>query len=170
MREQKQMRSIIRAVEDQEAARISATRQDHEMNREHIRNKNLESINELRINLENKIEDLEKQFDDAHQNYVENTDQANKDFKLLQKADRDLSKKIDSKKRMIERMQANLLYWKKKIEHNQKECVARNQALSEQKQAIQQHCNVLKTRMKKFRGNENKKLTELTVMSRDALR
>ncbi len=30
-----------------------------------IRNKNLEGINELRINLENKIEDLEKMFDEV---------------------------------------------------------------------------------------------------------
>lgn len=169
-REVKEMQSIIRAVEDSEQARISATRQDHEMNREHIRNKNLESINELRINLENKIEDLEKQFDEAHQNYAENTDQATKIFKQLQKDDRELSKDIDQKKRDIERMQANLLSWKKKIEHNYKECVARNQALREQKEAIAQHCNELKARMKKFRANENKKLTELTVMARDALK
>ena len=63
---------------------FSEAKQSHETEREEIRNKNLEGINELRINLENKIEDLEKQFDDAHVNYVENTDQANKHFKELQ--------------------------------------------------------------------------------------
>lgn len=81
-RETKEMKGIINQVEAQEAERIAQAKQEHETEREEIRNKNLEGINELRINLENKIEDLEKQFDDAHQNYVENTDQANKHFKV----------------------------------------------------------------------------------------
>lgn len=189
-RETKEMKGIIDQVEAQEAERIAAAKQEHETEREEIRNKNLEGINELRINLENKIEDLEKQFDDAHQNYVENTDQANKHFKVciagvldelkyfmtvsfilihqqftlyptlsflihllfncdcclffqeLQREDKKLSKIIDTKKRKIERMQANLAYWKKKLENNYKECVERNAALKEQKEAIAKHCNV----------------------------
>lgn len=112
--ETKEMKGIISAVEAQEAERIGEAKQSHETEREEIRNKNLEGINELRINLENKIDDLEKQFDDAHKNYVDNTDTANKHFKELQLADKQLSKIIDLKKRKIERMQANLAYWKKK--------------------------------------------------------
>lgn len=168
MMETKEMRGIITAVEGQEAERIGEAKQAHETEREEIRNKNLEGINELRINLENKIDDLEKQFDDAHQNYVENTDSANKHFKELQAADKHLSKIIDQKKRKIERMQANLAYWKKKIDTNQKECEERNLAMRDQKEAISKHCQALKGRMKKFRTNESKRLAELTVMARDA--
>lgn len=168
--ETKEMNGIIQAVEQTEAARSADAKQAHETEREEIRNKNLEGINELRINLENKIEDLEKQFDDAHKNYVENTEQANKHFKELQREDKKLSKIIDTKKRKIERMQANLAYWKKKIEQNYKECVARNRQLKEQKEAIAKHCSALKARMKKLRATEGKRLTELTVMARDAYR
>merc|ERR1740130_245784 len=162
-RETKEMNGIISAVEETETTRIVDAKQAHETEREEIRNKNLEGINELRINLEQKIEDLEKQFDDAHKNYVENTEQANKHFKKL-------SKIIDTKKRKIERMQANLAYWKKKIDHNYKECVAHNQSLKEQKEAIAKHCSALKGRMKKLRQGEAKRLTELTVMAREAYR
>lgn len=168
-RELKEMKAVITMVEAQEAERNASAKQDHETEREEIRNKNLEGINELRISLENKIEELEKQFDDAHQNYVENTDSANKHFKELQKEDKKLSKIIDTQKRKIERMQANLVYWKKKIEGNAQECEERNAALREQKEAINKHCNVLKGRMKKFRALENAKLTALTVTARDAL-
>lgn len=59
------MTNIIKAVEAEEADRVVKAKQAHENEREMIRNKNLESINELRINLENKIEDLEKTFDDV---------------------------------------------------------------------------------------------------------
>lgn len=169
-RETKEMKGIISAVEGTEAAKIADAKQAHETEREEIRNKNLEGINELRINLENKIEDLEKQFDDAHTNYVENTENANKTFKDLQRDDKNHSREIDKQKRQIERMQENLKYWKKKIEQNYKECVARNQALKEQKEAIAKHCSVLKARMKKLRTNESKRLTELTVMAREAYR
>ena len=54
--------------------------------------------------------------------------------------DKKLSKIIDQKKRKIERMQANLGYWKKKIVTNQKECEERNQFMREQKEAISKHC------------------------------
>lgn len=169
-RENKEMKGIIAAVEAQEAERITDAKQAHETEREGIRNTNLEGINELRINLENKIEDLEKQFDDAHTNYVEGTETANKQFKDLEGEDKTLSKKIDSKKRKIERMQEQLSHWKKKLQNNHKECIERNQTLREQKEAIAKHCNALKSRMKKFRTDEAKKLTELTVLARDALR
>lgn len=169
-RETKEMKGIISAVENTEAAKIADAKQAHETEREEIRNKNLELINELRINLENKIEELEKHFDDAHKNYVENTEQANKHFKELQREDKKLSKIIDTKKRKIERYQAKLAYWKKKLEGNNKDCVARNKALREQKEAIAKHCSTLKVRMKKLRQNEGKRLTELTVMARNAFR
>jgi uncharacterized protein YlxW (UPF0749 family) len=57
-----QTRSVVQA---EEADRVVKAKQAHENEREMIRNKNLESINELRINLENKIEDLEKTFDEV---------------------------------------------------------------------------------------------------------
>jgi len=49
----------------EETGRVTREKQSHENEREMIRNKNLERINELRINLENKIEDLERMFDEV---------------------------------------------------------------------------------------------------------
>lgn len=137
--------------------RIIASQHDSE--REEIRNRNLEGINELRINLENKIEELEKQFDDAHMNYVENTDDANREFKEMQGEDKRNSQKIASKKRKIERFQQNLQFWKKKIDLNQAECAARNKALREQKMAILKHCNELKVCMPVFRVHQQRIVT-----------
>jgi hypothetical protein len=63
----------------------------------------------------------------------------------------------------------NLASWRKKLEYNSKECTSRNAALREQKEAIAKHCNILKGKMKRFRQSEAKRLTELTVLSREAL-
>lgn len=165
-----ELHGIIAAVEADDRRRADDARQAHETEREEIRNKNLEDINMLRINLENKIEDLAKQFDTAHQQYVDHTDQANKHFKKLVKKDKTLNKQIDSQKHKIEKLQARLSSWKKTIEQNEKECRARNEALRAQKDAIQRHCHELKARMKRFRDSGSRRLTELTVMSRQALK
>ncbi len=60
-----ELHGIITAVEAEEQKRVEEAKQAHETEREEIRNKNLEDINMLRISLENKIEDLEKQFDEV---------------------------------------------------------------------------------------------------------
>jgi hypothetical protein len=41
-------------------------RQEHDTEREDIRTKNVDDINMLRLTLESVIDDLEKQFDEAH--------------------------------------------------------------------------------------------------------
>jgi len=168
-KEIKEMNAIIAAVEAEETGRVTREKQSHENEREMIRNKNLESINELRINLENKIEDLERMFDEAHQNYVDKTDQANRHFKELEREDRRLSRRIRKKKERIDKLQAQLLAEKKKLENTAKECAARNTAIREQKEAVLQHCNALKERMKRMRTSQARRLTELVVLSRDAL-
>lgn len=168
-REVKEMRGIIQAVESEESERLAEAKQNHETEREEIRNKHLEAINELRINLENKIDELERQFNEAHRTYVEGTNKDNKRFKELQRDDKKLSKRISQQRRMIERCQANLSYWKIKLESNHKECTERNSALAEQRDAIVKHCNALKSRMARFRQTEAKRLSELTLMARECL-
>lgn len=168
-RETREMANILAAVEAEENERIAEQKQAHETEREEIRNKNLEGINELRIHLENKIEDLERQFDDAHSAYVDATAQANDNFKKLKAEDAALSLLIFEKKKKILRLQANLASWRKKLEHNLKECTLRNAQLREQKENMAKHCALLKAKMKRFRASEAKRLTELTVLSRSAL-
>lgn len=168
-RESKELNGIIAAVEEEEKKKVEDAKQAHETEREEIRNKNLEDINMLRINLENKIEDLERQFDEAHQQYVEQTDQANRHFKKLVKKDRVLNKQIELQKHKIERFQAKLSSWRKITVQNESECKARNQALRTQREAIAKHCADLKLKMKNFRDEEQRRLRELTLLSREAL-
>jgi dynein regulatory complex subunit 2 len=167
-RETNALRRIIHAVESEERTRAEEAKHTHETEREEIRNKNLEDINMLRINLENKIEDLERQFDEAHQRYVDQTDQANRNFKRLVKKDRQLNKQIDVQKQRIHRLQAKLSSWKKTMSQTETECKARNQALRAQKDTMHKHCQDLKLRMKKFRQAQMANLKDLSVNSREA--
>tara|TARA_B100000780_G_C20993123_1_gene397202 strand:- start:46 stop:870 length:825 start_codon:yes stop_codon:yes gene_type:complete len=89
-----QLRDIMSAVDADEKERETDAKHEHEQLREEIRNKNLEDINVLRITLESQIEDLEKHFEHAHLNYLQNTDQRTQDFKYLTTQDRTLSKEV----------------------------------------------------------------------------
>ena len=95
------MNAIVGAVEAEDAERVANAKSNHETEREKVRNTNLEGINELRINLENKIEELEKQFDDAHNAYSDSTFDKNKLFRELQQDDKKLTLRIQKRKRKV---------------------------------------------------------------------
>uniref|UniRef100_A0A7S2RYX4 Dynein regulatory complex subunit 2 n=1 Tax=Mucochytrium quahogii TaxID=96639 RepID=A0A7S2RYX4_9STRA len=166
--EKKELLDIIAAVGAEEQDREAEARQEHEQTREEIRNKNLEDINVLRITLESTIEELERHFESAHLNYLQNTDQRTQDFKFLTRKDQELSKEIEVKIRKIERLQTSLSHWRTKIAQNTKECEDRNSALREEKDQIAKHFLQLKTRMNKFRDRQAKRLTDLTRSTCDA--
>eukprot|EP01006_Ploeotia_vitrea_P049658 TRINITY_DN67365_c4_g1_i1.p1 TRINITY_DN67365_c4_g1~~TRINITY_DN67365_c4_g1_i1.p1 ORF type:complete len:589 (-),score=374.74 TRINITY_DN67365_c4_g1_i1:475-2016(-) len=168
-REMAELRGITQAIEQTERERLEKAKEAHEAEREEIRNKNLEDINVLRIILENRIEELERQFDLAHQNYVDHTDAANRNFKKLQKRDKIVNRQIDKKRKLIQKLQMKLASWKKTIVQNDRECVARNTALRQQKEAIQKHCQEVKLKMKRLRQQEQQRLKDLALLSREAL-
>ena len=70
------------AVNTEEQEREAEAKQEHEQGREEIKNRNLEEINMLRIQLDSQIEDLEQKFENAHLNYLQTTDQRTSDFKV----------------------------------------------------------------------------------------
>ncbi|CAM9504932.1 unnamed protein product [Laminaria digitata] len=160
--ETQELSDIIAAVEAQEEERQADARQEHEQQREEIRNKNLEEINVLRITLDTQIEDLEQHFETAHINYLQNTDQRTTDFKYLTSKDQELSRDIEIKIRKIERLQSSLQHWRTKIAQNVKENAERNSFLTEERNAIQRHFQHLKGKMNKFRAEQAKRLGELT--------
>jgi len=165
-RERRQLQDIIAAVDAEEKEREVEGKQEHEQMREEIRNKNLEDINVLRITLEGTIEELERHFEQAHMQYLQNTDQQTQDFKKLTRKDQDLSREIDHKIRKIERLQAARNHWLTKISQNARECEERNKALAEEKNQIAGHFHELKMRMKRFRKDQAERLALLTKNAR----
>ena len=164
--EKTELLDVMSAVETEERYRETEQRHEHEQTREEIRNRNTEEINALRITLESQIEELERHFESAHLNYLQNTDQRTQDFKFLTTQDQTLSRDIEVKILKIERLQQNLAYWRSKIGQNNRECMKRNNALKQEKDAILQHFQELKSRMTKFRQGESRRLLDLTQHAR----
>ena len=105
--EQTELLDIMSAVEADERERETEARHEHEQIREEIA-WNTEEINVLRITLESQIEELERHFESAHLNYLQNTDQRTQDFKYLTTQDQTLSKDIEIKLLKIERLKQSL--------------------------------------------------------------
>mmetsp|Transcript_4115 Transcript_4115/g.5564 ORF Transcript_4115/g.5564 Transcript_4115/m.5564 type:complete len:523 (-) Transcript_4115:126-1694(-) len=167
-RMKKELQAIRTSVDARVNANADKAKMNHETIREEIKNKNLQVINELRINLETKIDEMEKEFDDAHKAYVDKTKEKNKDFKRLQESDRRVTQENKRTKRKITKLQTNLQTTKHEIRLNREECKSRNKILAQQREIVSQHCRNLKAKISKLRGQEKQRLEELTVRSRSA--
>lgn len=162
LKDKKELEDVMLTVEEEEKERENEERQDHDQAREELRNKNLEELNVLRITLESQIMELEKHFEAAHLNYLQNTDQITADFKKLTKKDQELTREITIKIRKINRLQDSIAHWRTKIKSNIRECEERNKAVKAEKDSVTKHYQELKNRMNQFRDIQNGRLIELT--------
>ena len=69
----------------------------------------------------------------------------------------------------IERYKDKIEHMKLKIHQHTKECNKRNLALKKENENIQKNYKELKIKMMKFREEESRRLTELTLNSRNAV-
>ena len=157
-----EIEATIEAVDSREREREVQVKHEHERYREDIKNKNLEDINVLRITLEHQIEELEKQFENAHMQYLRSTDRQTEEFKKLTRTDLEQSKQIEHKIRRIERLQSARNQLLAKINQNTRECKERNKALETEKQQLVSHSQDLKSRMEGFRYDQARRLKRLT--------
>ena len=165
----RELELLISAVEAEELERVNEAKQSHETEREEVRNKNLESINELRITLENRIEELERAFDDHHRFYRESTDSASEHFRQLKAEDAQLSLQIFEKKRKLHKLHQSLHYWRQKLQLNDKEGQEKNATIQQHRQHMQQQCDQLKQKMKAFRTSQQRRLMTLTQQAQQAI-
>lgn len=161
-REVQELRDVMAEVDQLEAEQEAEFRTEHEQNREENKNKNIEDINMLRLTLDQHIEDLELSFEQAHLQYLQNTDQRTQEFKYLREQDAQQSRQIEQKIRRIEGLQARLAHWRAKVAQNVRENAERNRLLLEERNAIQAHFQALKGRMNRFRADQGKRLARLT--------
>lgn len=145
-------------------------RQETDGQREEIKNRNAEDYNMLRDTLERLIKKIEEDFDTAHSNYMANTEARTQEFKHLTFRDQQSAKTIDTQMRRLQRLQDSINHWRTKIANNARECEERNRALREEKDAIGRHYQDLKARMAKFRDGEARRLQDLTMNARTAIK
>lgn len=161
-KEKAELTAIIEAIDQEEESREAEAKHAFEQLREEIRNKDHEDFNMLRISLDQQIEELEQQFENAHLIYLQQTAQRTHDFKELTQKDQTLSREIESKRKRIDGLQTSIQQWRAKTRQLARETEERNRLLLEEKHSIQKHYQQLKQRIQGYRGNQNTKLLELS--------
>jgi hypothetical protein len=166
----KELLEIMTLMEREYNEAEEDARQETDGQREEIKNRNAEDYNMLRDTLERVIKRIEEDFDTAHSNYMANTEARTQEFKHLTFRDQQSAKTIDTQTRRLQRLQDWINHWRTKIANNARECEDRNRAMRDEKDAISRHYQDLKARMAKFRDGEARRLQELTLNSRAAIK
>jgi hypothetical protein len=169
-RVEKEFNDIIATMEADFAEQQAEAKQEFQSAKTEIKDKTSEELHILRIMLESQIEQLGAQFEQLHARYIMETEANTKAFKALTKSDHDNAKMIEMQQRKLVRKHEDLAHWKTKMANNIRECTERNRALREEKNKINAHFHELKARMNAFRAQEAKRLTDLTINARAAIR
>merc|ERR550514_672503 len=164
--ERRELTIIVQQVEQEEKNREQMDVTEHQSQFELIRNKNIEEDHQMRSNLEEKIEQMKEKCNAQLTTYRTSTEANTADYRNFLSRDATLSKHVERKLRQVERMQSSIQHWKMKIQQNRQECEERNAQLRTEKDHIAKHFQELKGKMNRFRGEEKKRLTDLTANAR----
>ena len=156
-----ELQLLVGSVEADEGERVNEGKQAFETEREEIRNKNLEAINELRITLENRIEELERTFDELHRYYRDMTEHANAHFVQLKHSDATLSLDIDDKKKKMAKLHSHSQALRKKHALNDREAKDKYAQLLRHKQHMQTLCKQMEERIAAGRKQQKARVAQL---------
>merc|ERR1719326_123514 len=168
--EKRELMIIVQQVEQEERNREQMDVTEHQSQFELIRNKNIEKDHQMRSNLEEKIEQMKEKCNAQLTSYRTSTEANTADYRSYLQRDATLSKHVERKLRQVERMQSSIQHWKMKIQQNRQECEERNAQLRTEKDHIAKHFQELKGKMNRFRGEEKKRLTDLTANARQCIK
>ncbi|WAR03826.1 DRC2-like protein [Mya arenaria] len=135
---------ILFAMEQNFHERENDAKSEFQSMRDEIKNKNLEEKHALRVQLEQKVDNLWMQFREALQNYNMTTEERKVAFENLKVKDEKSAKEIESQMRKLQRIS--------------------------DREKMLAHFQLMKAEMNKVRENERDKLTKVTLESNAAIK
>lgn len=167
-RHQEEMNELVSIVYAMEKTFLD---QENEANieflsmRDEIKNKNLEEKQQLRVNLESRINETFDQFKQVMKNYSEMNEDRERSFAENKEKDEKAAKEIEMQMRKIQLLTDNINSFKAKIGLNLRESQELNNSIKENRDIMNSHFHDLKTQMKIMQDTMRKKLTVLTMQS-----
>ncbi len=116
----------------------------------------------LRITLDTQIEELEKEFETAHLNYLQATGQRTHEYKDLAQNGKALSEDIERRKKHIDTLQMLMLQWRGKTRQLTEDSEERRRRLIGEKRNMQAHYAQLKSRINSYRAAQRERLAKLS--------
>lgn len=157
----------IQNIQSKYSSQTQIMKREHSHLIQEIKNKNLEHINTLRIQLESKIEDLQELYDFNRMEFIQKTEGVYSDYQNLQKLDKQYKKEIKSQENLLQHY--FLTYGSKPLmeQQNQQQQISDQKAeqIKERKMNVMNEYTKLKQKMSLFRQEQ---LSSLTLLSTQA--
>lgn len=133
--------------------------------REEVLNRNLEEKQTMRINMENALEDLWKQFQKTLDDYNTATEDRREQFSVYRDKDHANSKAIGLQTQKLLALQDSVAGLKSKLASRKTQLTERRETLSSQKDQLQKKFQKMKRELGVFQDGERDKLKDLARTS-----
>jgi hypothetical protein len=163
---------VAKVVREDETAKAAAAQAEFEQTTEALKRRNLEQIHALQTEMDVAMEKLERKLEEAHLNYLTNTDSRTQDFKVLSERGQHDTQMNERQQRAIKRLNRLLQLWRSKSSNNVRECEERNETLEEERGTVTGHLEKLKRDMGRVREkhlNEMKALSSAAQAAKEAM-
>ncbi|KAJ6658053.1 hypothetical protein lerEdw1_001529 [Lerista edwardsae] len=147
-------------------------RLDFQSTRDDVKNKvwNLEEKHYLRMQLEGKVEELWKRFQQALRNYTEATEDRKLAFEALKLRDEKSTKEIEMQMKKLQRLQELIILLKNKIAVHARESEEQNRRIRDDKEVVLKQLQKLKSQMNRARAKARSNLAKLSRESNGTLK
>ncbi|XP_040197115.1 dynein regulatory complex subunit 2 [Rana temporaria] len=164
------IQNVILAMEQNTLENESEAKHEFQSMRDEIKNKSLEEKHTLRMVLENTIEDLWKQVQQAQKNYQSATEDHKIAFAVLKAKDEKSAEEISYQMKKLQKIQESINILRNKISAHTRDNEEQNRQMREDKEVVHKQFLKLKQQMNQARAAEYSRLTTLTVQSNAALK
>jgi len=158
----------IKAIKEEESAKAAAAQAEFEQVREALKRRTLERIHVLESEQDNIMESLEKKLEEAHLQYLTNTDARTADFKALSERGQHDTQMNERQQRALKRLNKLLQLWRSKMSNNIRECEERNETLEGERLSVVKHLDTLKASMARTRAANLAKMKAMSNAAQEA--
>ncbi|XP_063149765.1 dynein regulatory complex subunit 2 [Candoia aspera] len=164
------LQDVLLAMEQNFAESEYEARLDFQSTRDDVKNKNLEEKHYLRMQLEGKVEELWKRFQQALRTYTDATEDRKFAFEGLKLRDEKSTREIEMQMKKLQKMQDLIISLKNKIALHARESEEQNRHVRDEKEVVLKQLQKLKSQMNRARAKARSNLAKLTKESSATLK
>ena len=137
---------------------------------QHLRVRNAEEVNQVKIRLETKIQSLQQEIQQMKATFQLNAEKLEYNYQVLKKRDEENTVTISMQKRRITRLQDTLNNLRMKLTKQEKACKAEMQLLMDEYRKNTEQYRELMKKVKHFQAVDTKRFHDVWVMNEERVR
>ncbi|KAK2960511.1 putative flagellar associated protein [Blattamonas nauphoetae] len=164
-----ELTQILQLMDERFEEQMKEDRKKFDDERRELEEQQRNELMANKTNLSMRVDILTTALQELHKKYIANTEKQTQEFRLYTKKEQIDAQEIAQLIRQIRRNQEQFHRVKKKIQQTVKDYTEKNEGLARERDSINKHYHELKAKMNLFRENEELRLRELTIQSREVM-